>query len=89
MILLRCIRPVLNPSARLRCFSGFRSVSTDSDPNTVSAALFAASLFSHICLLTQPLRRTSLYDFHIKHGAKMVPFAGYDMPLVYGDVGQG
>ncbi|KAF8490002.1 hypothetical protein F5888DRAFT_1869350 [Russula emetica] len=35
-----------------------------------------------------PLRRTPLYDFHIKHGAKMVPFAGYHMPLVYGDVGQ-
>jgi hypothetical protein len=32
--------------------------------------------------------RTGLYDFHRKHGAKMVPFAGYDMPLSYGDVGQ-
>ena len=41
-----------------------------------------------ICLLKQPLRRTPLYDFHIKHGAKMIPFAGYHMPLVYDDVGQ-
>ncbi|PWO00235.1 glycine cleavage system T protein [Tilletiopsis washingtonensis] len=32
--------------------------------------------------------RTGLYDFHRKHGAKLVPFAGYDMPLSYGDVGQ-
>ncbi|KAF8468115.1 hypothetical protein DFH94DRAFT_795943 [Russula ochroleuca] len=36
----------------------------------------------------ESLRQTPLYDFHIKHGAKMVPFAGYHMPLVYGDVGQ-
>lgn len=35
------------------------------------------------------MRRTPLYEFHIEHGAKMVPFAGYHMPLVYGDVGQG
>ncbi|KAH9971042.1 hypothetical protein BGW80DRAFT_1325362 [Lactifluus volemus] len=35
-----------------------------------------------------PLRKTALYDFHIQHGGKMVPFAGYHMPLVYGNVGQ-
>ncbi|KAG5719607.1 hypothetical protein E4T56_gene8939 [Termitomyces sp. T112] len=34
------------------------------------------------------LKRTPLYDFHHENGAKMVPFAGYSMPLVYGDVGQ-
>ncbi|GLB41469.1 putative P-loop containing nucleoside triphosphate hydrolase protein [Lyophyllum shimeji] len=34
------------------------------------------------------LRKTPLYDFHIDHGAKMVPFAGYAMPLVYDEVGQ-
>lgn len=92
MILQRCILPVLKPSASLRYFAGFRKVSTNSDANIVSA-LFATSRpnsdLSCICLPTQPLRRTSLYDFHIKHGAKMVPFAGYHMPLVYGDVGQG
>ncbi|KAI0071196.1 glycine cleavage system T protein [Panus rudis PR-1116 ss-1] len=33
------------------------------------------------------LRKTPLYDFHIEHGAKMVPFAGYAMPLTYGSVG--
>ncbi|KAI0782836.1 glycine cleavage system T protein [Abortiporus biennis] len=35
----------------------------------------------------QKLKKTGLYDFHIKHGAKMVPFAGYSMPLSYGAVG--
>lgn len=33
------------------------------------------------------LRRTGLYDFHVENGAKMVPFAGYSMPLSYGNVG--
>jgi glycine cleavage system aminomethyltransferase T len=35
------------------------------------------------------LKRTGLYDFHLENGARMVPFAGYSMPLLYGDVGQG
>jgi aminomethyltransferase len=30
-----------------------------------------------------PLRRTPLYDEHVAAGAKMVPFAGYDMPVQY------
>jgi aminomethyltransferase len=29
------------------------------------------------------LKRTPLYDFHVAQGAKMVPFAGYDMPVQY------
>ncbi|AQU88115.1 glycine cleavage system protein T [Komagataeibacter nataicola] len=33
--------------------------------------------------MTQPLLRTPLYDLHIKLGARMVPFAGYDMPVQY------
>jgi aminomethyltransferase len=30
-----------------------------------------------------PPRRTSLYDAHVAAGAKMVPFAGYEMPVQY------
>ena len=30
------------------------------------------------------LKRTPLYDLHVSLGAKMVPFAGYDMPVQYG-----
>ncbi len=29
------------------------------------------------------LKRTALYDFHVAHGARMVPFAGWDMPVQY------
>lgn len=28
-------------------------------------------------------KRTPLYDFHVSQGAKMVPFAGYEMPVQY------
>jgi aminomethyltransferase len=31
----------------------------------------------------QPLKRTPLYDLHLSLGARMVPFAGYDMPVQY------
>jgi aminomethyltransferase len=31
----------------------------------------------------QTLKRTPLYDLHVALGAKMVPFAGYDMPVQY------
>ena len=30
------------------------------------------------------LSRTPLYDLHVNHGGKMVPFAGYEMPVQYG-----
>ncbi|MEZ5558445.1 MAG: glycine cleavage system aminomethyltransferase GcvT [Pseudomonadales bacterium] len=33
---------------------------------------------------TGALRRTALYDLHVAAGAKMVPFAGWEMPLNYG-----
>ena len=29
--------------------------------------------------------KTALYDWHVAHGAKMVPFAGYAMPVQYAD----
>ncbi len=31
----------------------------------------------------QPLKRTALYDTHVALGARMVPFAGYHMPVQY------
>jgi aminomethyltransferase len=31
----------------------------------------------------EPLRRTPLYDLHVSLGARMVPFAGYEMPVQY------
>ena len=31
----------------------------------------------------QSLKRTPLYDLHVEMGGKMVPFAGYDMPVQF------
>jgi glycine hydroxymethyltransferase len=33
------------------------------------------------------LKHTALYDWHVEHGAKMAPFAGWDMPLYYTSIG--
>jgi aminomethyltransferase len=33
--------------------------------------------------LTETLHRTPLYDLHVKLGARIVPFAGYEMPVQY------
>lgn len=33
--------------------------------------------------MTQDLLKTPLHTLHVEAGAKMVPFAGYDMPVQY------
>jgi hypothetical protein len=38
---------------------------------------------------TQNLKKTALYDLHLSYGAKMVPFAGYQMPVHYSDLAVG
>jgi aminomethyltransferase len=32
------------------------------------------------------VRRTALYDFHRRHGAHLVPFSGWEMPLYYSSI---
>ncbi len=34
---------------------------------------------------SENLKRTALFDLHVELGAKMVPFAGYKMPVQYGN----
>lgn len=34
--------------------------------------------------MDQELKRTPLYETHVKYGGKMVPFAGWEMPVQYG-----
>ncbi|HET6923399.1 MAG TPA: glycine cleavage system aminomethyltransferase GcvT, partial [Anaeromyxobacteraceae bacterium] len=31
-------------------------------------------------------QRTPLYDVHVRSGARMVEFAGWDMPVQYGGI---
>ncbi len=42
-----------------------------------------ASSPSESISVAPPLAQTPLHAFHLRHGAKMVPFAGYAMPLQY------
>ncbi|KAF9940432.1 hypothetical protein BGZ65_007051 [Modicella reniformis] len=37
----------------------------------------------------EALKKTVLYDYHIQNGAKMVPFAGWSMPVQYANLGVG
>ena len=32
-----------------------------------------------------PIKETALYNSHVQLGAKLVPFAGYKMPISYPD----
>lgn len=47
-------------------------------PNAAGASSPAESI-----AVEPPLARTPLHALHLRHGAKMVPFAGYDMPVQY------
>lgn len=33
--------------------------------------------------MNQELKRTALYQWHVDHGARLVPFAGWEMPIQY------
>lgn len=35
---------------------------------------------------TEPAKKTQLYDLHVAHGARMVPYAGFSMPIQYADL---
>jgi aminomethyltransferase len=32
------------------------------------------------------VKRTPLYDLHVEHGGKLVPFGGYELPVEYPDL---
>ena len=36
---------------------------------------------------TDKIKKTSLYEFHVSQGGKMVDFAGYSLPIQYGKQG--
>ncbi|WRT63999.1 glycine cleavage system T protein [Kwoniella shivajii] len=70
--IIRCSRSTLKPIEVSR--QGSR---------VTSMRGFATSL-----KVSEELSKTPLYDFHVENKAKMVPFAGWSMPLSYGEVGQ-
>lgn len=55
-------------------------------PVAVAASRAANCSVRYASSSNEPFSKTQLYDLHIEHGAKMVPFAGFDMPLQYADL---
>ncbi len=53
-------------------------VAPDHPPETIAAAEAPPAAAA-------PLRQTPLHALHVSRGARMVPFAGYDMPVQYAD----
>ncbi len=43
----------------------------------------AATTFSWEAPTSEALQRTPLHDAHVEHGARLVPFAGWEMPVWY------
>ena len=37
-------------------------------------------------VVNEPLKRTPLYAVHVKAGARMVPFGGWEMPVQYSGI---
>ncbi len=50
------------------------------------AAENALPAFTWVEPAEAPVKRTALYDTHVKLGAKMIPFAGWEMPVWYTSV---
>ncbi|KAL2354062.1 hypothetical protein BJ546DRAFT_844690 [Cryomyces antarcticus] len=53
------------------------------------AALRGARFYASSSAEGTALGQTPLYDLHVRHGAKMVPFGGYSMPVQYSDLSVG
>ena len=53
-------------------------MSGDAQPALLLSGSVAAASSS------QTLKRTALFDRHVDAGAKLVPFAGWEMPVQYG-----
>ena len=60
-----------------------RHASTQASPTSSSSTSSATAP------APTPLARTALYDLHVQHGGKMVPFAGYEMAVQYSDLSVG
>ncbi|KAF9199850.1 hypothetical protein BGZ49_009979 [Haplosporangium sp. Z 27] len=59
-----------------------RSISTTNVARSVQRAYSAAAA-------NEALKKTVLHDYHVENGGKMVPFAGWSMPVQYSNLGVG
>ncbi|CAN1231758.1 Aminomethyltransferase, mitochondrial [Linum grandiflorum] len=62
-----------------------RHLSRRPESKKSAAAVATAGGRRYLASDAADLKKTVLYDFHVSHGGKMVPFAGWSMPIQYKD----
>lgn len=86
------LRPALNgisrPCIRAQCLSQPKYTSrflSAQTPRPRRLSPISTCSVRHASSESKPekLQRTGLYDLHTSHGAKFVPFGGYEMPVQY------
>ena len=75
------------PSGRTAPITVLRTAAAAPLPPSSLSSQGTRARRSYATEATEPLRKTALYDLHVAHGAKMVPFGGYHMPVQYGTQG--
>lgn len=71
--------PAFNPALQ-RASSLLRTLSASSNPSPCAHFI---RRYAEAAAVEKPLKNTVLHDKHVEIGGKMVPFAGYSMPVQY------
>lgn len=80
-------RPVyLQPAPRLQSQLSIPAAASRRLPQLFSRASLSQGNVRYASSSAESLSKTQLYDLHVARGAKMVPFAGFSMPLQYSDL---
>ncbi|RPA78640.1 glycine cleavage system T protein [Ascobolus immersus RN42] len=77
------LRGSLNAMRTKTTLTALSSSRSNNAITTSPASANAIRSFSTTPRLGQALRRTPLYNLHLEKGAKMVPYAGWSMPVLY------
>ena len=56
--------------------------------NSINKRCSIMIIKSHFSAETDQLEKTALFDYHQSIGGKMVPFAGYSLPVQYTGLGK-
>eukprot|EP00889_Picochlorum_renovo_P004420 jgi/Picre1/31450/NNA_006802.t1 len=74
-------RTLVARAARALELQGVNTTTTSSSAQVAAPFAISARSFAN----DADLLKTPLYDFHVENGGKMVPFAGWSMPIQYKD----
>ncbi|WPT17487.1 Aminomethyltransferase [Picochlorum sp. SENEW3] len=77
----RSARTLVARAARALELQGVNTTTTSSSAQVAAPFAISARSFAN----DADLLKTPLYDFHVENGGKMVPFAGWSMPIQYKD----